>query len=86
MRKIRIALAQINPTLGDLKGNAQKILDFIGRAKKVKADIVTFPELSICGYPPEDLLLKERFIKDNLKILEFIKKKYFRNNSNYRLC
>lgn len=74
MRKIRIALAQINPTLGDLKGNAQKILDFIGRAKKVKADIVTFPELSICGYPPEDLLLKERFIKDNLKILEFIKK------------
>jgi len=74
MRKIRIALAQINPTLGDLKGNAQKILDFIGRAKKVKADIVTFPELSICGYPPEDLLLKERFIKDNLKMLEFIKK------------
>lgn len=72
MRKIRIALAQINPIVGDLKGNAKKILDFIKEAKRFKADVVTFPELCICGYPPEDLLLKERFIKDNLKTLEFI--------------
>jgi len=72
MRKVRVALSQINPTVGDLKGNAEKILHFVKEAKKVKADIVTFPELSVCGYPPEDLLLKKRFVKDNLKTLEFI--------------
>jgi len=72
MRKVRVALSQINPTVGDLKGNAEKILHFVEEAKKVKADIVTFPELSVCGYPPEDLLLKKRFVKDNLKTLEFI--------------
>jgi NAD+ synthase (glutamine-hydrolysing) len=71
----RIALAQINPTVGDLKGNCKKIENFISRAKKFKADIVTFPELSICGYPPEDLLLKDYFIKDNIKALNSLAKK-----------
>ncbi len=72
---MRIALAQINPTVGDLKGNYDKILDFIRRAETQGADIVVFPELVICGYPPEDLLLKEHFIRDNLEVLQSLIKK-----------
>ncbi len=60
----RIALAQINPTVGDLRGNANMILDRITEAKSAAADIVLFPELALSGYPPEDLLLKPHFIHD----------------------
>jgi NAD+ synthase (glutamine-hydrolysing) len=69
---MRIALAQINTTVGDLSGNAEKILDYVGKARFAGADIVTFPELSVCGYPPEDLLLKEGFIKDSSRALGHI--------------
>lgn len=72
MRTLRIALAQINSTVGDLKGNARKIVSFIGKAKKQKADVVAFPELAVTGYPPEDLLLKPRFIDDNIGALNKI--------------
>jgi NAD+ synthase (glutamine-hydrolysing) len=72
---IRIAIAQINSTVGDLAGNQQKIVDYIHRAKGKAADIVIFPELAICGYPPEDLLLKDHFVKDNMKILQSLIKK-----------
>ena len=65
----RIAAAQINSTVGDLKGNCAKILEYIEKARASGADIVAFPELAITGYPPEDLLLKTNFIDDNLKIL-----------------
>ena len=65
---MRIALAQINPTVGDLDGNRKKIAEYIERAKSLEADIVVFPELAICGYPPEDLLYKEHFVKENLKV------------------
>ena len=71
---MRIALAQINPTVGDLKGNRKKILEFVHRAKGQEADIIAFPELALCGYPPEDLLLKEHFVRDNLKILQSLVK------------
>jgi len=54
---MRIVLAQLNPIVGDLAGNTQKILDAIAHAKKNKVDLVVFPELSLLGYPPEDLLL-----------------------------
>lgn len=57
-----VALAQINPLVGDLTGNSRKILDFVRQAKSGGAEVVVFPELSICGYPPKDLLLKESFI------------------------
>jgi len=67
--RLRIALAQINPTVGDLKGNVEKIINFTMQAKELKADIITFPELAICGYPPEDLLLKKQFVKDDLEAL-----------------
>jgi NAD+ synthase (glutamine-hydrolysing) len=65
-------MAQINPTVGDLAGNRDRIIDCIGRAKKAGADIVAFPELAVTGYPPEDLLLKPQFVKDNLRTLREI--------------
>lgn len=73
MKQLRVALAQINPTVGDLSGNANKIISYIKRAQRLKADIVAFPELAVTGYPPEDLLLNPGFIRDNLNILEKIK-------------
>lgn len=72
MRRLRLALAQINSTVGDLTGNAAKIRRLIGEARKAGADLVAFPEMSLPGYPPEDLLLKPRFIQDNLKALDSI--------------
>ena len=74
MSKLRIALAQINPTVGDLTGNVLKIKKFIGKAEDVNSDIVVFPELSITGYPPEDLLLKSHFIEDNIKAAKEVAK------------
>jgi NAD+ synthase (glutamine-hydrolysing) len=69
---VRIALAQVNPTVGDLAGNARMVVDWIGRAREAGADIVCFPELVITGYPPEDLVLKPSFVRDNLAQLEFV--------------
>ncbi|HSX11570.1 MAG TPA: nitrilase-related carbon-nitrogen hydrolase, partial [Chlamydiales bacterium] len=59
---MRILAAQINPTLGDLEGNTRKVLEALTRAKQKKVDIVLFPELTLCGYFPDDLLLDPRFI------------------------
>ena len=61
--KIRIALAQINVTVGDLEGNQAKIADFLAQSKRQGADVVVFPELALTGYPPEDLLFKPTFIE-----------------------
>src|SRR3990172_3566487 len=72
MRSIMIAMAQINPTVGDLSGNTKKILKFINKAKDADADIVVFPELAVTGYPPEDLLLKPQFVEDNIRHLKSI--------------
>lgn len=66
---MKVALGQINPTVGDLKGNAIKIKNFIIEAKKQQADIIAFPELSITGYPPQDLLLNTKFIIENREVL-----------------
>ena len=74
MRTLRLALAQINPTVGDLDGNKKKIEAYIKEARAKAADIIAFPELCITGYPPEDLLLKPQFIKDNLAALNALKK------------
>jgi len=71
-RVLRVALAQINPIVGDLKGNARLIIDWIGTARDQGADIVCFPELALTGYPPEDLVLKPGFVRDNLKMLDTI--------------
>ena len=67
---LRVAVAQINCTVGDLDGNAIKIKEYAGMADKAGADIVCFPELALTGYPPEDLLIKPKFIQDNLSKLK----------------
>jgi NAD+ synthase (glutamine-hydrolysing) len=59
---MRVALAQINATVGDIDGNAAKIADYTARARDAGAALVVFPELSLTGYPPEDLLLKTHFL------------------------
>ena len=66
---LRLALAQINPTVGDLSGNASMILAWTRKARRSKADIVVFPELAVTGYPPEDLVLKPQFISDNMEVV-----------------
>ena len=70
MRRLRLGLAQMNPTVGDISGNLAHIKDMIGHARSEQADLVAFPELALTGYPPEDLLLKPTFIDRNLKALE----------------
>src|SRR3954471_6748633 len=59
---LRVALAQINPVVGDIPGNTSKIREWIGRAREEDAQLVIFPELALTGYPPEDLLLKTHFV------------------------
>ncbi len=70
MDPLRIGLAQVNPTVGDLGGNTQKVLEYMDRARELGVDVVAFPELVIPGYPPEDLLLKASFIDANLDYLK----------------
>jgi NAD+ synthase (glutamine-hydrolysing) len=69
---VRVALAQINSTVGDLDGNTARIIEFIDKSVVQGADIVVFPELAVSGYPPEDLLLRPRFIKENQSALRRI--------------
>ena len=69
MRTFRIAMVQMNPTVGDLDGNVRRIIGWLREATKAKPDLVAFPELAITGYPPEDLLLKPQFVADNRRAL-----------------
>ena len=73
--KMKIGLAQINTTVGDLEGNAQIILDAYHYLLEQGAELVVFPELALCGYPPRDLLLKSRFASDVQATLEGVAKK-----------
>src|SRR4030042_2067500 len=70
MHRLRVGIAQINTTVGDFAGNADKILKVIEESRSSGVDLLTFPELAICGYPPEDLLFKPKFISENLRTLE----------------
>jgi len=72
LHSIRVGIAQINSTVGDLSGNTKKIMQSIDQAKPLGVDLLTFPELAITGYPPEDLLLKPQFIKQNRECLDKI--------------
>jgi len=69
MRNLRVGLAQINTTVGDLEGNAAKVLEYVECARAQGVDLISFPELTITGYPPEDLLLRPQFIEDNVAAL-----------------
>ncbi len=66
---LRVALAQLNPTVGDLDGNLKKLVEAYEQADAAGCDVVAFPELSITGYPPEDLVLKPGFVADNERAL-----------------
>ncbi len=72
MRTLRIGLCQINTTVGDIKGNTQKILDYMARGKRMGADLLVFPEMAVTGYPPEDLLFMPKFIEANLEAIQEI--------------
>jgi NAD+ synthase (glutamine-hydrolysing) len=67
---VRVALAQINTNVGDVWGNVEKAADALKKATDAGAEFVALPELTITGYPPEDLLMRPSFIKDNLRALE----------------
>ena len=69
VRKFRLALAQINSTVGDIPGNTAKIIEYVERAREAQADMVAFPELAITGYPPEDLLFKTSFLQANVEAM-----------------
>jgi NAD+ synthase (glutamine-hydrolysing) len=69
---VKIALGQINPTVGDFSGNAKKIIDFAQRARSAGAGLVLFPELSVCGYPPRDLVERPAFVAKNRETVERI--------------
>ncbi len=69
MRRLRLALAQINHVVGDLEGNYRKIVEYIDLARGKGVEVIAFPELCLTGYPPEDLLLKPEFIGENIYYL-----------------
>ncbi len=71
-RRLRIGMAQINATVGDFAGNQRRIIKSIEEARSSGVDLLTFPELAVCGYPPEDLLFKPQFIAENLRSLDKI--------------
>ncbi len=72
MRTLRVALAQVDTTVGDLAGNAAKIIDWTARARALGVDVVAFPELAVTGYPPEDLVLRRSFVADNRRALDAV--------------
>ena len=71
-RQLRLAISQINVTVGDLEGNQNKIISHIQMARKQGAHLIVFPELAITGYPPEDLLFKPNFLQANRRVLDTI--------------
>ena len=74
MRRVRVGLAQVNPTVGAIEANARMVVDWMARARLAGCDIVAFPELTLTGYPPEDLLFKPAFIEANLRALAEVSK------------
>jgi predicted amidohydrolase len=67
---MKIAVAQMNPVVGDIKGNAGRALEFLRRAEASGAELVLFPELALTGYPPLDLLERREFVRENLLALK----------------
>jgi NAD+ synthase (glutamine-hydrolysing) len=71
---VRVALGQINTTVGDLDGNVARMVEWARRATAAGADLICFPELAVTGYPPEDLVLRPEFVRDNLAALDALAK------------
>ena len=72
---MKVAIGQINPVIGDFSGNAARILDYVTRAERGGADVIVFPEMCVCGYPPMDLLDHVSFMEANLKTLRLIQQR-----------
>ncbi|MGH7602159.1 MAG: nitrilase-related carbon-nitrogen hydrolase, partial [bacterium] len=70
IQPLRLALAQINLTVGDIPGNAARLIHYLDQAREEKANLVLMPELALTGYPPEDLVLRRDFVDANLRALE----------------
>ncbi len=70
IRNFRLAMAQMNPTVGDIDGNTARIIEYVEQARESQADLVAFPELAITGYPPEDLLFKTSFLQANVEAMQ----------------
>jgi NAD+ synthase (glutamine-hydrolysing) len=71
-KTLRVGLAQINTFVGDLDGNARNVVEYIEQARDLGVDVVSFPELTITGYPPEDLLLRSAFVKENVEAMHSV--------------
>ena len=69
---MNLSICQINPSLGDFKRNKEKILKYIFKSKDLYSDIIIFPELAICGYPPLDLIWEDGFIMENDLVLNAV--------------
>jgi len=67
---MRVGLGQFDAVVGDLDGNAERMREIYGQARKQGVELLLFPELAVCGYPPEDLLLKKHFIEENKEVVE----------------
>ncbi|HLQ37208.1 MAG TPA: nitrilase-related carbon-nitrogen hydrolase, partial [Planctomycetota bacterium] len=67
---MKVALGQIDTTVGDFAGNARKIVEYAHRAKTLGAQLAVFPELAVCGYPPEDLLVRPSFLQAHFRALQ----------------
>ena len=78
-------MAQINVIVGDIEGNARKIAEWTDRAIELQADVVTFPELALTGYPPEDLLLKPQFIDANMAAIAESGRTHSRHHGSHRI-
>jgi NAD+ synthase (glutamine-hydrolysing) len=74
MRRVRVGLAQVNPTVGAIEANARLVIEWMGRGRTAGCDLIAFPELTLTGYPPEDLLFKPAFIEANLRALADVTK------------
>lgn len=72
---MKVAIGQINPVIGDFSGNAAKILEYVTQAERGGSDVIVFPEMCVCGYPPMDLLDHVSFVEANLKTLRLIQKR-----------
>ena len=85
MPRVRVAAAQLNLVVGDLEGNASRILDAYDRAEAAGCDLVAFPELAITGYPPEDLLLRPAFVAQAVETLDKIAARTGRGRGDRRV-